>query len=109
MLTTLGARYQTAKEKAPVAKTGAEKQMLETENKAVTIRKLAYQGFNDNFLQMAKTLQDDHNRRKRRKHTSLVNTRTGRGFTCEQDIAFLREAEAKKKEEAEVTCIFFFY
>ena len=76
--------------------------MLETENKSVAIRELAYQGFNDNFLQMAKTLQDAHNMRKRRKHTSLVDTRTGRGFTCEQDIAFLREAEAKKKEETEV-------
>jgi hypothetical protein len=105
VLGTLGARYQVGGKKTTATKTGPELQMLATENKSVAIRELAYAGFNDNFLQMAKSLQEAHDRRKRRKHTSLVDTRTGRGFTCAQDIQFLREAEAKKQEQAEVICI----
>ena len=105
VLGTLGTRYQIGGGKITATKTGPKQKMIATENKSVAIRELAYDGFNDNFLQMAKSLQDAHNQRKRRKHTSFVDTRTGRGFTCEQDIAFLREAEAKKREEAEVICI----
>ena len=73
--------------------------------KGLQIRELAWQGYNDNFLQLAKTLTASHERRTRRRHASVVDTRTGRGFTCEQDIQFLKAWEEKKREEAEAKAL----
>lgn len=79
--------------------------------KAIQIRTLAWDGYNENFLNMARELCESTKARQAHKRTSLVDTRTGKGFTCEEDILFLKINEEKKKAETEVrglmcACVF---
>ena len=102
VLPTLGQRYATK------AAGTSQPKMLAHSNKQIAIRDLAWQGFNDNFLAMAKEVSEAHERRRARRHLSIVDTRTGAGFTCADDIQFLREAEERKKKDEEV-CYFLFF
>ena len=75
------------------------------DEKMVRIRELAWQGYKQNFLDMATSLKNEIAKRKARKHVSVVDTRHGAGFTCEEDLAFLQEFEKKKQQQAEVIII----
>ena len=84
-----------------------QKQDLKAEDfaklgKGLKIRQLAWEGYNDNFLEMARELKQSVDQQKRRKRTSVVDTRKGRGFTCADDIEFLREREEEKQAELKV-------
>ena len=98
VLPTLGARYEEAARKLV---TDQQKKMLP--EKQVRIRELAWEGYKQNFLDLAESLKAETEKRKARRHTSVVDTRFGKGFTCKDDLDFLKEFEEKKRKEAEVT------
>ena len=105
VIPSLGSRYSEKKEKKEVE----EHKMLDGVGPNVQIRALAWEGYQNNFLDMAKSLQAEHNRRVKRRHASVVDTRTGKGFTCEQDLEFLKEWEEGKKKDAQVSCLSFLF
>ena len=97
VIPTLGSRYEKKTEK-----TVYKMLDLGEQTKHLQIRQLAWDGYNDNFLDMAKSLSEAHKQKSARRNTSVVDTRTGRGFSCAADIQFLKEYEQKKLQEEQV-------
>ena len=95
VIPSLGSRY--SKGEQPV-----EQPMLAVAStSSVEIREMAWEGYKANFLAMAAELKAASDARKKRRHTSVVDTRTGMGFTCADDIDFLRVAEEEKRKADE--------
>lgn len=74
--------------------------------KNVRIRQVVLEAFRQNFLSKAEDMKCEYDRRQTRRKTNVPNTVFGKGFCKEEDLAAVKENDARieAKEEAKVVC-----